>query len=61
MVHEYTTRKKTQELLVKMNQDSQMKDMKNNIVSSINSLKDEILNLKFLQGWYHQNQAWGKS
>ena len=31
---------------VKMNQDSQMKDMENNILSSINSLKDEILNLK---------------
>ena len=29
-----------------MNQDSQMKDMENNILSSINSLKNEILNLK---------------
>ena len=29
-----------------MNQDSQMKDMENNILHSINSLKDEILNLK---------------
>ena len=29
-----------------MNQDSQMKDMENNILSIINSLKNEILNLK---------------
>ena len=29
-----------------MNQDSQMKDMENNILSGINTLKDEILNLK---------------
>ena len=28
-----------------MNQDSQMKDMENNILSIINSLKNEILNL----------------
>ena len=29
-----------------MNQDSQMKNMENNIVSSINSLKKKLLNLK---------------
>ena len=29
-----------------MNQDSQMKDMENNILSIINALKNEILNLK---------------
>ena len=40
MVHNYNTWGKKQELVVKMNQDSQMKDMK------INSLKDENLNLK---------------
>ena len=45
MVHDYNTWGKRQEL-VKMNQDSQVKDMENNILSSINSLKDEILNLK---------------
>ena len=33
---------------VKMNQDSQIKDMKNNILSRVNSLKDEILNLKVI-------------
>ena len=44
MVHHYNTRGKKQEL-VKMNRDSQMKEMENNILS-INSLKDEILNLK---------------
>ena len=37
MVHDYDTIGKKQEL-VKMNQDSQMKDMENNILS-INSLK----------------------
>ena len=31
-----------------MNQDSQIKDMKNNILSRVNSLKDEILNLKVI-------------
>ena len=46
MVHDYTIRGKKQELVIKMNQDSQMKDMENNILSSINSLKDEIPNLK---------------
>ena len=45
MVHDYNTWGKRQEL-VKMNQDSQVKDMENNILSSINSLNDEILNLK---------------
>ena len=46
MVHDYNTRGKKQEPVVKMNQDLQMKDMDNNILSSINSLKDEILNLR---------------
>ena len=46
MVHDYNTRGKKQQLVVKMNQDSQMKDMENNILSSINSLKDEILKVK---------------
>ena len=46
MVHDYNIQWKKQELVVKMNQDSQIKDMENNILSSINPLKDEILNLK---------------
>ena len=46
MVHDYNTRRKKQELVVKMNQDSQMRYMENNMLSSINFLKDEILNLK---------------
>ena len=46
MVHHFNTRGREQELVVKMNQDSHMKDMENNILSSINSLKDKILNLK---------------
>ena len=33
-------------LAIKMNQYSQMKDMKNKILSSVNSLKDEISNLQ---------------
>ena len=44
MVHDCNTREKKQEL-VKMNRDSQMKEMENNILST-NSLKNEILNLK---------------
>ena len=44
MVHDCNTRGKKQEL-VKMNRYSQMKEMEN-IILSINSLKDEILNLK---------------
>ena len=44
MVHDCNTREKKQEL-VKMNRDSQMNEMENNILST-NSLKDEILNLK---------------
>ena len=44
MVHDCNTREKKQEL-VKMNRDSQMKEMENNILST-NYLKDEILNLK---------------
>ena len=46
MVHDFNTRGRKQELVVKMNQDSHMKDMENNILSSVNSLKDKILNLK---------------
>ena len=46
MAHDYNTRGKKQELVVKMNQVSQIKHMQNNILSSINSLKDEILKLK---------------
>ena len=46
MVHDFNTRGRKQELVVKMNQDSHMKDMENNILSSINSLEDKILNLK---------------
>ena len=46
MVHDYYTRGKKQELVVKMNQDSQIKDMEDNLLSSVNSQKDEILNLK---------------
>ena len=44
MVHDCSTRGKKQEL-VKINRDSQMNEIENNILS-INSLKDEILNLK---------------
>ena len=44
MVHDCNNRGKKQEL-VKMNRDSQMNEMENNILS-INSLKDGILNLK---------------
>ena len=46
MVHDCNTRGKKQEL-VKMNRYSQMKEMEN-IILSINSLKDEILNLKVI-------------
>lgn len=46
MVHNYTTGGKKQQLIVKMNQDSKMKDMENNILSIINSLEDEIVNLR---------------
>ena len=46
MIHDYNTLGKKQELVVKMKQDSQMKDMENNILNSINSLKGNILNLK---------------
>ena len=46
MAHGYNTQGKKEELVVKMNQDSQMKGMDNNILSSINYLKNEILNLK---------------
>ena len=44
MVHYCNTRGKKQEL-VKVNRDSQMKEMESNILST-NSLKDEFLNLK---------------
>ena len=46
MVHNYTAGGKKQQLIVKMNQDSKMKDMENNILSIINSLEDEIVNLR---------------
>ena len=41
----------------KINQDSKMKDMENNILRSINSLKDEILNLKeiVIKNLQHEN------
>ena len=41
MVHDHNTQGEKQGLIVKMNQDSQLKFMENNILSSINSLKDE--------------------
>ena len=46
MVHNYTTGGKKQELIVNMNKDSKMKDMENNILNIINSLEDEIVNLR---------------
>ena len=46
MVHDFNSRVKKQELVVKMNKDSQMKNIKNNILSSINSAEDETLNIK---------------
>lgn len=46
MVNDYNTQGKKQQLAVKMNQNQKIKDMENNIKSSINSLKDEVLNLK---------------
>ena len=46
MVHNYTTGGKKQQLIVKMNQDSKMKDKENNILSIINSPEDEIVNLR---------------
>ena len=41
----------------KMNQNSQVKDMENNILSSTNSLKDEILNLKEIVIKNFQNES----
>ena len=46
MVHDYNTRGKKQEVVVKVDKDLEMKDMENNTLSSINYLKDEILNRK---------------
>ena len=46
MVHDYNTRGKKQELVVKMDKDLKMKDMENYTLISINFLKDEILNRK---------------
>ena len=42
----------------KINQDSKMKDMENNILRSVNSLKDEILNLKeiVIKNLQHENE-----
>ena len=45
MVHGLNTIGKKQELVVKLNQDSQTKGIANNIISSINSLEDKTLNL----------------
>ena len=58
MVHDYNTLGKKQELVVKVNQDSQRNDMQNNILSSINSLKDEILNIKeiVIKNLQHENE-----
>ena len=42
MVHDYNTQGKKQELVVKMNQESQMKDMENNILSSITVVKTMV-------------------
>ena len=44
MVHGYNKRGKKQETV--MNNQDQMKSMKDNIVNRISSLKDEIINLK---------------
>ena len=55
MVHDYSTRGRKQEIL-KMNQDSQTKDIGNNILSCINSLKDEMSNLKEIAIKYLQNE-----
>ena len=44
MVHGYNTKGKKQEPV--MNNQYQIKGMKENIVNQINSLKDEIINLK---------------
>ena len=55
MVHDYSTRGRKQEIL-KMNQDSQMKDMGNSILSGINSLEDEMSNLKEIAIKYLQNE-----
>ena len=46
MVRDYNTEGKKQELAVKMNQDSQMKHMENNMLCSINFLRNDILNPK---------------
>ena len=46
MVNDYNTQGKKQQLAVKMNQNQKIKDMENNIKSSINSLNNEVLNLK---------------
>ena len=46
MVHDYNTRGKKQELVVKMDKDFKMKDTENYTLISINFLKNEILNRK---------------
>ena len=46
MVHDCNYRGKNQEQVVKMNQNSGMKIMEANILGSLNSLKNEILNAK---------------
>ena len=55
MVHDCSTRGRKQEILM-MNQDSQTKDIGNNILSCINSLKDEMSNLKEIAIKYLQNE-----
>ena len=58
MVHDYNTRGKKQELIVEINHDSQMKEMESNILISINSLKDEISNLReiVIKNLQHENE-----
>lgn len=46
MIHDCYTWGEKQKLVNKMNQDWKMKVIENNIVSSINSLKDQISNIK---------------
>lgn len=46
MIHDCYTWGEKQKLVNKMNQDWKMKVIENNIVSSINSSKDEISNIK---------------
>ena len=56
MVHDFNSRVKKQEQVVKMNKDSQMKNIKNNILSSINPAEDETLNIKQITVKNFQNE-----